>query len=164
MAFASRSLSPSERNYAQVEKEALSLVFGVKHFHTYLYGRVFTIATDHKPLTTILGPKKGIPPLAAARHQRWAWTLSAYLYDIKFRSTSAHANADGLSRLPLNVAPPNDPHADVGVFNFSQMEVTTRQLRAATSSDKVLTFKQGHMLHQGKLAGSLQLCPLDEIS
>ena len=76
VAFASRSLSSSERNYAQVEKEALSLVFGVKHFHTYLYGRPFTIVTDHKPLITILGPKKGIPPLAAARLQRWAWTLS----------------------------------------------------------------------------------------
>ena len=80
---------------------ALSLVFGVKHFHAFLYGRPFTIVTDHKPLITILGPKKGIPPLAAARLQRWAWTLSAYLYDIEFRSTGAHANADGLSRLPL---------------------------------------------------------------
>ena len=81
LAFASRSLSSSERNYAQIEKEALFLVFGVKHFHAFLYGRPFTIVTDHKPLIAILGPKKGIPPLAAARLQRWAWTLSAYLYD-----------------------------------------------------------------------------------
>ena len=68
--------SSSKQNYAEVGKEALSLIFGVKRFHSYLYGRHFTIVTDHKPLTAILGPKKGIPPLAAARLQRWAWILS----------------------------------------------------------------------------------------
>lgn len=50
---------------------------------------------------TILGPKKGIPTLSAARLQRWALILSAYQYDIIFRQTQDHANADGLSRLPV---------------------------------------------------------------
>ena len=119
VAFASRTLSNSERNYAQVEKEALSLIFGVKRFHSYLYGRHFTLVTDHKPLTAILGPKKGIPPLAAARLQRWAWILSAYTYEIKFRPTGDHGNADGLSCLPLCITPPDDPNADPKVFNIS---------------------------------------------
>ena len=91
IAFASRTLQPSERNYAQVEKEALSLVFGVCKFHSYLYGRKFTLITDHKPLTTILGPKTGVPPIAAAQLQRWALKLSAYTYNIEFRSTNKHA-------------------------------------------------------------------------
>ena len=56
VAFASRTLTSSERNYTQVEKKALSLIFGVKHS---MYWRKFTIITDHKPLTAILGPKKG---------------------------------------------------------------------------------------------------------
>ena len=70
VAFASQTLTQSERNYAQIEREVLALVFGVKRFHQYLYGWKFTLLTDHRPLTTILGAKKGIPPIAAARLQR----------------------------------------------------------------------------------------------
>jgi transposase InsO family protein len=142
VAFASRTLTSSEKNYAQVEKEALSLIFGVKRFHSYLYGRSFTIVTDHKPLTAILGPKKGIPPLAAARLQRWSWILSAYRYEIEFRPTGDHGNADGLSRLPLSDVPPEETNNDSKIFNISQMEalpVTVRQLRAATHSDRILS-------------------------
>ena len=142
VAFASRTLTASEKNYSQVEKEALSLVFGVKRFNSYLYGRRFTLVTDHKPLTVILGPKKGIPALAAARLQRWAWILSAYTYEIEFRPTGEHCNADGLSRLPLSGIPPEDNFTDIRVFNISQMEalpVTTNNLRAATGSDPVLS-------------------------
>ena len=131
VAFASPTLNSSERNYTQIEKEALSLIYGVKHFHSYLYSRKFSLITDHKPLTAILGPKKGIPPLAAVRLQRWAWILSAYTYDIEFRPTGEHSNADGLSRLPLPVVPPDDPNSDPKVFNISQMEalpITVRKL------------------------------------
>ena len=49
IAYASRTLTPTERNYAQLDKEALSIFFGVKYFHQYLYGGQFTIISDHKP-------------------------------------------------------------------------------------------------------------------
>ena len=97
VAFASRSLSSSERNYSQIDKEALALVYGVNKFQAYLYGRKFTLVTDHKPLTSIFGPRKGVPAVAAARLQRWSLLLSAYNYDIEFRPTAAHGYADALS-------------------------------------------------------------------
>ena len=96
IAYASRTLLPSERNYAQIEKEALALIFGIQKFHQYIYGRKFTLITDHHPLLAILGPKRGIPSIAAASMQRWALVLSAYQYDIVYRSTRDHANADCL--------------------------------------------------------------------
>ena len=141
IAFASRMLSPSEQNYAQLEKEALSLVFGVKKFNQYLYGRKFTLIIDHKPLTAILGPKKGIPSLAAARLQRWAVLLSAYEYEIKYKSTHDHCNADGLSRLPLKVKY-TPPDKDINIFNICQLQalpVTFQNIQKATRSDRVLS-------------------------
>ena len=47
--FASRSLSKAEKNYSHLEKEGLAVIFGVKHFHQYLYGCRFTILSDHQP-------------------------------------------------------------------------------------------------------------------
>ena len=50
IAFASRTLGKSERNYCQLEKETLSIVFAYKKFHHYIYGQQFLIENDHKPL------------------------------------------------------------------------------------------------------------------
>ncbi|XP_046443918.1 uncharacterized protein K02A2.6-like [Daphnia pulex] len=141
ISYASKSLSASEKNYSQLDKEALSIIFGVKRFHSYLYGRKFTLITDHKPLLAILGPKKGIPPLAAARMQRWALILAAYSYELEFRKTTEHGNADALSRFPLE-----DPSETVGQLpelSHSRPELfgtalVTKDVRESTELDPVL--------------------------
>ena len=101
IAYASRSLTSAEVNYAQLEKEGLALIYGVQKFHQLVYGRSFTLVMDHQPLMAILGSKKGLPTLAAARLQCWAILLAAYQYDLEFRGTAQHCNADGFLRLPL---------------------------------------------------------------
>ena len=85
IAFASRSLSPAEQKYSQLDKEGLAITFGVKRFHHYLLGRRFTIYSDHKPLQHLFGRSRAIPPMASARIQRWALTLSAYDYEINYK-------------------------------------------------------------------------------
>ena len=103
VAFASRSLSATERAYAQIEWEALALIFGIRQFHKYLIGRKFTLITNHKPLLRILGPYQGVSSLAAARLQRWALILRAYTYELEYRSAEQNKEADVLSRLPIEV-------------------------------------------------------------
>jgi len=97
IAFASRSLSPAEKRYSQLDKEGLAIVYGVKKFHHYLFGRKFQIRSDHKPLQHLFSEKRSIPQLASARIQRWALTLSAYDYTITYKPGKQHANADSLS-------------------------------------------------------------------
>ena len=70
IAFASRSLSPAEKGYAQLDKEALAIVFGVTKFHVYLYGHSFTIYSDHKPLQHLFNPSKAISAMASAQVQQ----------------------------------------------------------------------------------------------
>ena len=138
IAFASRTLIGSEKNYAQLEKEALSIIFGVKKFHQYIYGRRFTLETDHKPLLTILGPKSAVPTLAAARLQRWALILASHQYEVVYRKTSEHSNADGLSRLPADKA--TSPE-ESEIFHFSYLDdlpVTAKQIASETRKDSVL--------------------------
>ena len=72
IAFASRTLAPVEKRYSHLDKEALAIIFGVKHFHQYIYGRQFVILSDHKPLMHILSESKATPAMASARLQRWA--------------------------------------------------------------------------------------------
>ena len=141
IAFASRSLAPAEKNYSQIDKEALAIVFGVKHFHQYLFGRSFTIKSDHKPLQHLLGEKKGIPAMASARVQRWALMLSAYNYQVQYVPGKENMNADVFSRLPLPVQPKEVPTPEELVFLIEGLQlspVTLPQIKNWTNHDPVL--------------------------
>lgn len=137
VAFASRTLSKCEVKYGQIEKEALSLIFAVKKFHQFLYGRKFTLISDHKPLIFLLGPTKGIPTLSAARIQRWALTLAAYQYDIKYKKGEDIPHADGLSRLPCKGS---EDEGEISFFSQTyQLPITHKEISIATKYDPILS-------------------------
>ena len=149
IAFASRTLNKSEKNYSQIEKEALSIIYGVKKFHQYLYARKFTLITDHRPLTTIFGPKTGIPKMVASRLQRWALFLSGHNYEIQYKQTNSHCNADGLSRLPLTCVKEPDDTLDIHLLSEvnEHLPVTSEMISKEIRKDRLLSRVLDYTLH-----------------
>ena len=142
IAYYSRSMAPAERNYSQLDKEALAIICGVKRFYQYIYGRKFTIMTDHKPLLGIFGQTKAIPQMSSSRMQRWCLTLSTYDYVLKFRARKSNGNADALSRLPLNDIPTDVPLPEDVVCVLNHMNGTTAtvtDIRKYTRQDPTLS-------------------------
>ena len=85
ISFASRTLTPTEQKYSQVEKEVAGVSFGIKRFPKFLFKRPFTLVVDNRALSRILSPDRELPSLAAARMQRYALQLAAYQYRVELR-------------------------------------------------------------------------------
>ena len=142
VAYASRTLSSAEKHYSQLEKEALAIVFAVKKFHHYLWGRHFMIESDHQPLKSLLGENNRVPYMASSRIQRWAVTLSAYRYTIRHKAGKHLCNADALSRLPRPVTTSSDcvPQDLVLVINhLSSTTVSAANIKQWTAEDPVMS-------------------------
>eukprot|EP00731_Ephydatia_muelleri_P015048 Em0008g768a len=95
IAFASRSLSKAERKYCATRREMLVLVWAIKHFRPYLYGRRFTVRTDHASLRWLQSFHEPEGQVA-----RWLECLSEYDFEVVHRPGTKHTNADALSRMP----------------------------------------------------------------
>jgi hypothetical protein len=93
--YASRSTTSAEKNYVPIEAEALSVVFGCERFHSYLYGRHFSILNDHQPLKTIFNKSiTSCPP----RIQRFMLRLQRYDFELSYAPGKTMVVADALSR------------------------------------------------------------------
>ncbi|KIH52830.1 hypothetical protein ANCDUO_17061 [Ancylostoma duodenale] len=149
IAHASRSLLPAEKNYSQIEKEGLALIYAIQKFHKMLHGRKFTLLTDHKPLLAIFGSKKGIPVYNANRLQRWATILLGYDFSIQYRSTTSIGQADALSRL-IASQPTTDEDRVIAAISVDAdiqhvfintiraLPVTADEIKEATTNDRLL--------------------------
>ena len=100
VAYASRALTPAEKNYSTTEKECLAIVWAVNYWRTYLFGKTFDVVTDHQCLTWLQGLKEPEGRLA-----RWILSLQEYQFQIKHRPGKQNGNADTLSRCPVNTTP-----------------------------------------------------------
>lgn len=150
MAYASRTLSQAERNYVQLEREALALIFGVKKFNQYLYGWQFTLVTDHQPLCKLFGHKEEVWPLAATCMQRWA-LISAYTYKIEYVPGSGNHCADCLSHLPwlTTSVHPAEKGDEVHVMTVDNLLVTAKLIANKTAKDTILG-RLFMCIHHGK--------------
>ena len=146
IAYASRTLTPAEKNYSQLEKEGLAIIFGVKKFHNYLYGRQFSIESDHQPLSYLFNEAKGISQTASSRIQRWALTLSAYQYTIRHKPGQSLGNADALSRLPRPVTTSADKQP-ADLLHLSTTTVNAAAIKDWTSRDPVLSQVRRYVMH-----------------
>ena len=97
IAYASRTMNKAERNYCVTDKELLAVRYFVEYFHHYLLGRKFIIRSDHQALKWLMNFRE-----PKGRIARWIEVLSAYDYEIQFRSGACHGNADSMSRYPNN--------------------------------------------------------------
>ena len=96
IAFASRSLSNTEKNYLAHKLEFLALKWAITdRFHEYLYGGQFDVYTDNNPLTYILTSAK-----LDATGQRWVASLANYDFQIFYKSGKTNMEANALSRIP----------------------------------------------------------------
>ena len=100
IAYASRSLTPTEKRYAQIEKETLAATWASERFHTYLMGKEYTLIADHKPLVALLSNKnlEDLPP----RILRFRLRLMRYNYNVQFLPGKEIYTADALSRSPVS--------------------------------------------------------------
>ncbi|XP_062714983.1 uncharacterized protein LOC134291358 [Aedes albopictus] len=136
--YASQTLTRTQQKYSQIDKEAYSIIFGVRKFHQCLYGRRFTLVTDNKPISQIFSESKGLPTMSAMRMQHYAAFLQAFDYRICHRRSSDHFNADAMSRLPT---PHTDPESEieepdaVEVNAIQTLPLTVDELGSATLSD-----------------------------
>ena len=103
ISYASRTLSPTQRNYCTTKRELLAVVHMVHHYRHYLWGRPFRIRTDHASLRWLLNFKAAEGMLA-----RWIVKLAEYDFKIEYREGKSHSNADGLSRRRCHGCPRMD--------------------------------------------------------
>ena len=156
IAYASRALTQTEKNYAQIEKELLAIVFSVKRFHQYVYGLKVDVQSDHKPLESILRKPLGAAP---SRLQRMLLQLQRYDLNVIYTPGKDLLIADTLSR-----AVTHDEHSTVDditdekvVYALEPTDALStemlQKLKSGTANDEILqllqeTHRQGWPRHR----------------
>ena len=135
--FLSKALTSAERDYANIERELLAVVFACERLHVYTFGRKVTIHTDHKPLASIITkPISQAPP----RLQRMLLRLRTYDIDIQYVGANRVLLSDTLSRLiKQDQAPSAVPDLDVQIAQILRIEANRLQtLQVETANDPQL--------------------------
>ena len=146
IAYASRALTKSEKNYSVIQRECLAIVYALKQFRHYLLGRSFLLVTDHAPLQWLSSQKmEGLL-------SRWVLAMQEFEFHVQYRKGSLNAAADALSR-KCNI----DHCALTSVVNVEMETLRQQQL-----DDPVLKYLQAalHKSQQKPVASECNRQPL----
>lgn len=131
IAYASKLLTSTEQNYAQIEKELYAVLYGCKRFHEYLYGRNITVESDHKPLETILRKPLALAP---PRLQHMMLALQKYSITLIHKPGKEIPLADTLSRKSMD-------EEDESLSEAMETQVHTVISTAPVSTDRLNNIK-----------------------
>ena len=120
------------------------VVWAVKRFFLYLFGRKFTLYSDNKPIVQILHPDKNLPALSSTRMLHYSIFLAAFDYTVKHRPVRYNANADFLSRLPVP-AGELDSHEIMHLETTSCLPIDLRTIRQETGKDPEMSSIMHHL-------------------
>ncbi len=150
IAFASWALNQTEQCYSVWEREALACIWACERWHLYLYGRAFTLRTDHQALTALLSTSgTGHRPL---RLHRWSDRLRQYNFDLKFTPGRDNVVADLLSlSAPPHPTTHTHRHGSGGTGHCPDvthtLQVVVQELKEASEQDPVLSQLRVYILN-----------------
>ena len=159
IAYASKSLTASQKNYAMIELECLGILFGLKRYHQWVYGRKVTVETDHLPLVAIFKkPLHAVPAML----QRMLLHMQPYDIEVKHRPGKDIPVPDTLSRKPLpETGPDLSDQTDIQVnMVMSSSPVHSKkmqEIKTETHRDETLSVLK--QVIQSRWPDSKRLCP-----
>lgn len=145
--FVSKTLTSAEKKYAQIEREALAIVWATKRLHKFVYGRRFQLVTDNKPLMYIFHPSKSLSAITAARLQRWAMSMMAYDYEVVHKLSHEIPVSDALSRCTSSGS--ETVAFEVNAIQDCIMEPPTskERIRATSKKDPLMRQLYNQIMH-----------------
>ena len=125
--YASRALNQAEKAYPATKLECLAIVWAVAKFRPYLMAMPFEVYTDHYALQWLKTMRTG-----SALLHRWSAALEEYDFTVRHRPGKAQSHVDGLSRLPVGPAPPEDTLLHIQIDTEEEAQKLAQELHSAT--------------------------------
>ena len=138
--YLSRRLTSAERNYSNIEREALAVVWATLRARNFLLGSHFTLNCDHQPLEFIFNPNRALPKVTSARILRWAIQLMAFDYEIHYVKGENIPHVDALSRMQFSdLTDDCEETKDESFIHWTETDVISmQQLNDETDNDRIL--------------------------
>ena len=156
IAFASRALTSAEQNYTQLDREAVAIVFALKKFYYYIYGKRFTLVTDSKALSRILNENSKLPAMTSARLLRYAAWLTNFDYIVQHKKSEEIAHVDYLSRAPIKTSMSDIEQEfqeedilllNEQIYQISNFNLNYHTLKEETEKDQELSKLKFQLIH-----------------